>query len=229
MKFTLKSYNRNVPDEDLINDLVAVSKKTGRNTVTIAEYEKYGKYHPSTLQRRYGSWFKVLENAGLEKSRSDLNIQEKALFNNIEDIWIQLGRQPKYEEVKKPFSKYSVGTYDKRFGSWLKALEKFVEYINEEDDESNEGTSENIKTENTQKEATKRKTNRNISDRLRFTILMRDGFTCQSCGASPTKERGVELHVDHIVPWSKGGETEKSNLQTKCEKCNLGKGNAFDK
>ena len=228
MKFILKSYNRNVPDEYLINDVVAVSKKTGRNTVTIAEYEKYGKYHPSTLKRRYGSWFKVLENAGLEKSRSDLNIQEKALFNNIEDIWIQLGRQPKYEEVKKPFSKYSAGTYDKRFGSWLKALGKFVEYINEEDDESEE-IPESIKTENAQKEVTKRNTKRNISDRLRFTILMRDGFTCQSCGASPTKERGVELHVDHMVPWSKGGETEKSNLQTKCEKCNLGKGNAFNK
>jgi len=229
MKFTLKSYNRNVPDEDLINDVVAVSRKIGRNTVTIAEYEQYGKYHPSTLQRRYGSWFKVLETAGLEKSRSDLNIPEKDLFNNIEDIWIQLGRQPKYEEVKKPFSKYSAGTYDKRFGSWLRALEKFVEYINEEDDESDEEISENGKAVNAQKEVTKRKTKRNISDRLRFSILMRDGFTCQSCGASPTKKRGVELHVDHIVPWSKGGETEKSNLQTKCNKCNFGKGNAFDR
>ena len=77
MKFTLKPYNRNIPDADLINDVIAVSKKTGRNTVTIAEYEQYGKYHPHTLQRRYGSWFKVLENAGLEKSRSDLNIPEK--------------------------------------------------------------------------------------------------------------------------------------------------------
>ena len=37
------------------------------------------------------------------------------------------------------------------------------------------------------------------------------------------------IQVDHIVPWSKGGETEESNLQTKCKKCNLGKGNAFDK
>lgn len=228
MKFTLKSYNRNVPDEDLINDVVAVSRKIGRNTVTIAEYEQYRKYHPSTLQRRYVSWFKVLETAGLEKSRSDLNIPEKDLFNNIEDIWIQLGRQPKYEEVKKPFSKYSAGTYDKRFGSWLRALEKFVEYINEEDDESDEEISENVKAVNAQKEVAKRKTKRNISDRLRFSILMRDGFTCQSCGASPTKKRGVELHVDHIVPWSKGGETEKSNLQTKCNKCNFGKGNAFD-
>ena len=46
---------------------------------------------------------------------------------------------------------------------------------------------------------------------------MRDGFTCrftcQSCGASPIKERGVELYVDHIIPWSKGGETEEPNLR----------------
>jgi hypothetical protein len=229
MKFTLKSYHRNVPDEELLNDVIAVSKKTGRNTVTIAEYEQHGKYHPSTLNRRFHSWFKVLENAGLEKSRSDINIPKKELFKNIEDIWVKLGRQPKYNEVKKPFSKYSAGTYDKRFGSWLKALEKFVEYINEEDNDLDEEITGNIQTENIQKEATKRKTKRNISDRLRFSILMRDGFTCQSCGASPTKERGVELHVDHIVPWSKGGETEENNLQTKCKQCNLGKGNAFNK
>jgi len=229
MKFTLKSYNRNVPDEELLNDVIAVSKMTGRNTVTIAEYEQHGKYHPSTLQRRFHSWFKVLEKAGLEKSRSDINIPEKELFKNIEDIWVQLGRQPKYDEIKKPFSKYSAGTYDKRFGSWLKALEKFVEYINEEDDAPNEENTENHQVNNNPEKPTKRKTKRNISDRLRFTILMRDGFTCQSCGASPTKERGVELHVDHIVPWSKGGETEEKNLETKCKQCNLGKGNAFNK
>ncbi|MDE2391146.1 MAG: HNH endonuclease, partial [Rhodospirillales bacterium] len=51
---------------------------------------------------------------------------------------------------------------------------------------------------------------------------------CQSCGASPQKERGVELHVDHVLPWSRGGETLEENLRTKCQQCNLGKGNAFN-
>jgi 5-methylcytosine-specific restriction endonuclease McrA len=74
----------------------------------------------------------------------------------------------------------------------------------------------------------KHKTKREISERLRFRILMRDGFSCKSCGRSPVKELGVELHVDHIIPWSKGGETVPDNLETKCEKCNLGKGNAFN-
>ncbi len=230
MKFTLKPNTRNVPDEELLNDLIAVSKKTGRNTVTKGEYVQHGKYHPDTLKRRFRcSWCEILEKVGLEKSASGVYIPEKELFKNIEDIWVQLGRQPKIGEVKKPFSKYSARTYETRFTTWLKALEKFVEYINEEDDESDEEIPENIQTENAQKEVTKRKTKKDISDRLRFTILMRDGFRCQSCGRSPVTTPGVELHVDHIVPWTKGGETEPDNLQAKCKECNLGKGNAFDK
>ena len=41
-------------------------------------------------------------------------------------------------------------------------------------------------------------------------------------------EMGIELHVDHILSWAKAGETVQSNLETKCKKCNLGKGNAFN-
>lgn len=41
--------------------------------------------------------------------------------------------------------------------------------------------------------------------------------------ASPAKDSTVELHVDHIIPWAKGGETVMDNLQTLCSKCNWGK------
>ena len=67
---------------------------------------------------------------------------------------------------------------------------------------------------------------RAISDKLRYTVLKRDCFRCCACGASPAKDSSVELHVDHIVPWSKGGETTLSNLQTLCYRCNLGKGDS---
>jgi hypothetical protein len=230
MKFQLETYHRNISDELLIKDVKDVAKRTGRDTVTIAEYEQFGKYHPSTLQRRFRSWFKVLEKAGLQESRSKLNISDEELFENIKDVWISLERQPKYSEFKKPLSKYSAGTYEKRFGSWRKALGAFVDYINDESieeekpelDEANEAfpAAERLP---------KRKTKRDISERLRFSILLRDGFRCQSCGRSPLKSPGVELQVDHIIPWSQGGETIPENLQTKCKECNLGKGNAFDK
>lgn len=62
-----------------------------------------------------------------------------------------------------------------------------------------------------------------MSASLRYDILKRDNFKCKICGAS--MEDGVRLHVDHIIPVSRGGKTINSNLQTLCELCNLGKSN----
>jgi hypothetical protein len=139
MKYELELRKRNVSDEDLIQDVKDVAIRTGRNTVTLAEYENFGKYHPSTLQRRFGSWFHVLDIAGLKASRSKLNAPEEDLFSNINDIWIYLGRQPKYDEIKKPLTKYSAKTYENRFGSWNEALEAFIAYIDIEKENLEEG------------------------------------------------------------------------------------------
>lgn len=73
---------------------------------------------------------------------------------------------------------------------------------------------------------TVRKSSRTVSDKLRYQVLKRDNFKCCACGASPAKDSSVELHIDHIIPWSKGGETTLENLQTLCSKCNLGKGDS---
>ncbi|MBE6701684.1 MAG: HNH endonuclease [Ruminococcaceae bacterium] len=66
---------------------------------------------------------------------------------------------------------------------------------------------------------------RAISDKLRYQVLKRDNFKCCACGASPAKDPSVELHIDHIIPWSRGGKTTADNLQTLCSRCNLGKSN----
>lgn len=47
----------------------------------------------------------------------------------------------------------------------------------------------------------------------------------RTCGRG--REDGVKLHVDHIVPVSRGGKSVMSNLQTLCEDCNCGKGNRY--
>ena len=65
-----------------------------------------------------------------------------------------------------------------------------------------------------------------MSAGLRYQVLQRDQFRCQICGA--TKEDGVKLHVDHILPVSKGGKTELSNLRTLCDRCNLGKSDSYN-
>jgi len=60
-----------------------------------------------------------------------------------------------------------------------------------------------------------------MTDSLRYDVMQRDGFRCKLCGA--TADDGYKLHVDHIIPVSKGGKTEISNLRTLCERCNMGK------
>lgn len=69
-----------------------------------------------------------------------------------------------------------------------------------------------------------RKKSRAVSGKLRYQVLKRDNFKCCACGASPAKDPSVELHIDHVIPWSKGGETSMANLRTLCSRCNLGKG-----
>ena len=57
---------------------------------------------------------------------------------------------------------------------------------------------------------------------LRKQIMERDNYTCQTCGKYMPDEVG--LHIDHIVPISRGGKSVPSNLQVLCDKCNLSKG-----
>ena len=221
MKFEFKALRRNVPDSELIEDVQRCAKKIKRDTITLAEYA----FHPTTLTRRFRSWFRVLETAGLGASRSKFNISEEELFQNLESVWISLERQPRYNEILSPISKSSVGTYENRFGTWNHALEAFIGWVNQGQNDPGEKNEENITK--TQNKPQKRSTKRDISERLRFSILLRDGFRCLSCGRSPLKSPGIELHVDHVITWSEVGETFLKNLQTKCSVCNLGKGNAF--
>lgn len=51
-----------------------------------------------------------------------------------------------------------------------------------------------------------------VTRAMRYDVLRRDNFHCVRCGRG--KEDGVKLHVDHIVPVSRGGKSVMSNLQT---------------
>jgi hypothetical protein len=220
MKFELEKFHRNTSDKELIADLKRVASDL-RKSPTIDEYNERGTYHSTTLTRRFGSWFKVLENAGLDRTRSPLNIPEEELFKNLEEIWTRIGRQPRYQELQKPLSKYSAGTYENRFGSWANALEKFVAYINNEKKYSSEKAIEKLNAE----PLTRHKTKRSINWRLRFLVMKRDNFKCKKCGRSPATDPKIILHVDHKKAWTNGGETVLENLETLCSKCNIGKSN----
>lgn len=215
-----------ISDIELLTDLKKVADSLNKKSVTMSEYKKLGKYSPDPFPRRFGSWFTALEKVGLEKTKN-LNISIEDLFENLEEVWVKLGRQPNYDEVSKPLSKYSKDVYARRFGSWRKALEAFVAFVNENNDsglDKKEKVDNPIIQNNSNAvEIFKHKTTRNINWRLRFIVMKRDNFKCQKCGRSPSTDPTVILHIDHKKPYSKDGETVMENLETLCSVCNLGK------
>lgn len=217
-----KSQRKYIDKDDLIKDLQQVAQKLKQKTITSSLYKEYGTYDIRPFLRTFGSWDNALKEARLEETGYNYNISDEDLFNDIENMWTLKGSQPTTSDVRKGLSKYALNTFCRRFGGWNNALKEFINYVNT-DDYNN--ISESLK-EVSEKQLEKfngKKTNRDINLRLRFRILQRDNFKCCICGASPSSDPTVVLHVDHIIPWSKGGETVEENLQTLCSKCNLGK------
>jgi hypothetical protein len=129
MDFIFNLHEIKISNDELITDIKRVAILLNKKTVTMREYNEHGKYHSCTLRRRFYSWFNVLENAGLEKSRSEFNIDNKLLLKNLADVWTKLGRQPNVKEMKKPLSKYGAQTYLRHFDSWNNALIEFMKTL----------------------------------------------------------------------------------------------------
>lgn len=207
-----------VTDAQLIEDLKRVADLTGTKTVSQPQYTQHGAFDMRNLSRRFGGWDTALSAAGLSASPYKGEYTDERLFANILVLWQHFGRQPRRAELAFAPSEISQSPYQRRFRSWTGALEAFVEWANEVD-----GSAISTAT----LDAIKRRTSRDPSLRLRFRVLVRDRFTCCGCGKSPATSHGTELHLDHTIPWSKGGETVFENLRTMCSKCNIGKGNVL--
>lgn len=59
---------------------------------------------------------------------------------------------------------------------------------------------------------------RKIPNSTRKYVLARDGYRCKYCGSESN------LEIDHIFPFSRGGDHGENNLQVLCRSCNSSKG-----
>lgn len=218
--FQIRLRRRGIKPQEILDDIRRVARERDSATVTRLDYDQYGQFGATTALRNFKTWNAALQSAGLEIStRQDITNDE--LFENLADVWTHLGKQPFGRQMSDPStgSNFSTGTYEKRFGSWNGALLAFSDYIS--------GDSKSVRLldqiEGIVASSASRRTARDINWRLRAKVLIRDSCICKMCGDSPAKNPETILHVDHIVPWSKGGETVEENLQTLCSVCNIGK------
>lgn len=241
--------------EDFFLDIKRIADELGKEYITTGEYEQYGKYNRSSMFRRYGSWDEILKMAGLKQTPyrigNNKSISDEELFQDIERVWLKLGRQPTITDVKNGEFSFSQNTFTRRFGGWRKALEAFVNYINTDDSEIiNDTTDEDTNIESPHEINTndteilpntideeriiyssnenkpsyyRHKTKREPSNKLKVQVLMRDGNRCRICGVACND--GIhKINFDHIIPWAKGGETALENLQVLCSDCNAALG-----
>ena len=218
MKYVINKRKYPTVDE-ILEDIKQVMTKLGKTTLTMREYDKNGSYNSSTAIRKIGSW-----NDILTRINASINVvyhNDKALLDNIKNVWLKKGMQPTRRDMdNKTWSTISSGAYLRHFGTWYNALDRFVEYINNDDDE----TFINIDEVSNEIGGFKHKTKRDPSDRLKVQVLMRDGNKCRICGV--ICDGGIhKMHFDHIKPWSLGGRTVLSNAKLLCRACNSRLGN----
>lgn len=229
----MKQQSKVLSDEQIMNELRRIASILSQNYVTQKDVNTYSEIiSGSTVYYRFGSWSKGVKKAGLEDSPGyNRKYSQDEYFENLLNVWTFHGRQPKYIEMDEIPSKISSSAYEGRFGNWRKALDAFVNKMNQED--KNDSTPietiqpEQLFDKDLRKNIVTKDIRRNISMSLRYKVLNRDNFKCIRCGRSPATTPGVELEIDHKIPYSKGGKTELKNLETKCKECNIGKGNRF--
>ncbi len=213
---------KRMTNTDLLNELCRVAQKIDSKTLTIEQFDKHAAISAETVRRRFGSWWKALDEAGLQISNLGKRYSDDDYFENLLKVWTHHGRQPKYREMDEQPSTISSGAYEAKWGNWHNALQAFVERVNAD---IRPTVSETTRIQTKRKPLVENTTAwvRTIPLGLRYDILKRDHFKCVLCGDSPATDPKCKLHVDHIKPFSQGGETVKENLRTLCLSCNQGK------
>jgi hypothetical protein len=236
---------RNISREKILDELERVAGHFNYASFRRKDFDKIANIHSATVERCFdGSWsdaMLALKERLKQKNRNIVlnhrrSIPEKEIFEEMERIWRLVGHRPSRNEWTTSRPRISYDTVYRHFGGWTKACLNFIEYKSGKTITANEKRSgENKSVQNyispvgnSRAETEKRiEKTRTIPLNIRIKVFSRDNFRCVFCGKSPATDIGTKLHIDHIIPFSKGGKTALDNLQTLCYECNLGKGNTI--
>jgi len=210
--------------EEIIQVLRNFASEYPNTPVTLNAIAKRLSVDMATISGRFGKWKSLLAEVGIAPVPLGRRYTEEECFENILTLWTHYGRQPHFGELKHLPSSVGPKAYILRWGGWRAALSAFVKHVNCATAPTVERNEVEPICGNKGNTTVEVPAPRSIPLALRYKVLCRDRFRCVICGASPAKDITVELHVDHIYPYSLRPQNVEENLRALCYKCNLGKG-----
>jgi len=222
------STSKRVSREEILSELERISMLLGTHRVSCDQFNAHARFTDAVVRREFGTWHRAMKAAGLLTNALGRRYTDEECFENLLSVWTHYGRPPKHAELKEPPSVVGPKAYTRRFGSWTRALQAFIDRVNADPVSAGSTCEPNDPERSVEKDQPQECDRREIRLAMRYTVLKRDRFRCIVCGRSPATHIGVALHVDHIVPVALGGKTILDNLRALCEDCNLGKGASRD-
>jgi hypothetical protein len=218
--------------EVLVQELRKVAEQLGGRRFSRREFDRLATVcKGSAVLAHFGTWAEALNAIGmtLRDHRPDRKqISDADLLVELARVWRALGHRPSKLEWEAAGTSYSYTTYKQRFGGWVNACATLVggniKNVHENAGDTVTGRERPNATVKSPPERI-----RTVPLKLRLRVLTRDKFRCLLCGRTPALNPGAMLHVDHMIPFSRGGPTTEANLRTLCEQCNWGKGTDAEK
>jgi len=106
--------------DDLLDELTRLHEKLVK-TPRKVDMDKYGEYHGSTYQKRFGSWKDALCKAGIQPSPQNERISNDDLIKDIKRVANEIDDVPSTIDMKEK-GKYSLNAFYRRCETWDEAL-----------------------------------------------------------------------------------------------------------
>lgn len=211
-----------IDDAALLAELKRIADLNGDGTIRERDLRRHGHHAPQLYARRFGSWHEAARQIALTPVWTWRHHGDAECTANLRRVWTHLGRAPRAHEMNRPPSTVRAQVYQRRWGSWIKALHAFADAVNATPDDPLRRSLDARALPPAP--PVPREERHAVSVALRHAIQTRDRFRCVLCGASPATDPRVTLQIAHIVPFSQGGRSVAGNLRTLCAACNLGRG-----
>lgn len=111
--------------EEIVAELRRVADLLGRQTFSQSEFKRHGRVSSGLVEKRFGTWNKALEAAGLVPIDRFKRIADSELDEEWRRVYEHLGKVPTRNEFFTE-SRFSPAVYENRFGNWTNVVGHYL-------------------------------------------------------------------------------------------------------